>query len=682
MSNEDTEMAPVDDRSMYSYPPPSPPPAPPSVPPMRTQQLNFFTTKRQPAVQHPLAMGIIPPAQTGDRRTQTQPAAVASSSNRGAPARTDTALPKHTRIAVPPAQAQAAAGGSRNRAVLPAQAQAAAGISSKRAALPTPMDAIQSGSKRQFVSAPDQEVHEKELERMLNIAISEKEKTEMLDKRLLHVESQLHKSQCNKHELLDKITVQTQSAAQDDNMDELVQVEPELQDVQQQRADEQTAHAKQTADKANEIAGLMERLRPSHGPMVLPQGPFPAHPPRMLPQFINAQTHQQRRFQVIKTSGSRLLVIPLEPGGGNAEGGSADDTGSGNPREVFTLDPSDPKCMELITKAVRDVLQQLGVAAVTVNKESKSPWAPSKRATQRRRQQAAMSKEHDLYWKRALHEIWRVCYSRSTAEDFASYKSRSWDIEARHDSEDGWGVPDVSEEYLEDELHGLLQRSQEAWARWKPRLDPVALTVETEEEAIARVEANQKIRRGNIKASNTKKRKYEKRHKCVVMTIRIKTDAGGDEAKDLDAWEFFKEMLEHLAPGGMSSEEDEVRDIGGRLITKVYVVKICIWRPMAVTEYVEMINDTALPLKNAKGASLSPRIREDKIGSSAAPVGMPEAMYDKEWLADQRQKRPHYLKEVLKVSKEAFEFLVEATEGMNSESMDGEDSDVRMYFIS
>ncbi|KAJ7710889.1 hypothetical protein B0H17DRAFT_1123973 [Mycena rosella] len=301
MSHEDTEMAPVDDHPLYSYPPP----APPSVPPMRTQRLDFFK-RRQPGSSASTRDGYR--SACPDGWPQDPHPAAASSSNRAT--RTDTAFPTHTGIAVLLAQLLSAGRSPRQqqegRSSRPggrSWGQQQEGRSFRPDADPSGnfyQDAGQSGSKRQGVPAPDREVHEKELEIMSSKVISEKEKTRMLEQHLLHVELQLHKSQSNEHELLDKIAAQPQSAVQDDNLDELTQMEAELQDVQQQRADDKTAQAKQMTEKANEISGLLARLHPRSGPLVNLQGPFPSHPPRMIPQCISGRTHEKRRFEVVE----------------------------------------------------------------------------------------------------------------------------------------------------------------------------------------------------------------------------------------------------------------------------------------------------------------------------------------------------------------------------------------------
>ncbi|KAJ7710890.1 hypothetical protein B0H17DRAFT_1123974 [Mycena rosella] len=319
-----------------------------------------------------------------------------------------------------------------------------------------------------------------------------------------------------------------------------------------------------------------------------------------------------------------------------------------------------------------------------------------------------MTKEDNLYWKSTLREIWRVGYNRTTAEDFVSYTPVSADKvkrcndgfegpeddkygldleagymlslwneniidklvagiqEAHRENTDSWGVGEVSDQYLSAELFGLFKCLRDAWAQQRPRIIPGTMEAKTNGQAVARVAAARKKRLAAVKRTSAKQRKFEKRKKVVEMTLAIKNAARG--AIDIETWEFFKKLLDHLGSSGMSEEEDEPRDIGN-IVTTVYLVKICIWRAARVTDYFDTVDNTGLLLKT-RGTAPKPRIRsEDKLGSSPALVEMPESIYDEHWLAEQRERKPYYVENVLKVSKEAFNFLTEAVEGMDEEEV-------------
>jgi hypothetical protein len=61
-------------------------------------------------------------------------------------------------------------------------------------------------------------------------------------------------------------------------------------------------------------------------------------------------------------------------------------------------------------------------------------------------------------------------------------------IQTARDNQGGWGLPDVSEDYIKGELHGQLKRSQEAWALVQPRFLHASGQLETPEQVVARVE--------------------------------------------------------------------------------------------------------------------------------------------------------------------------------------------------
>jgi hypothetical protein len=55
--------------------------------------------------------------------------------------------------------------------------------------------------------------------------------------------------------------------------------------------------------------------------------------------------------------------------------------------------------------------------------------------------------------------------------------------------QNGWNLPDVSEEYIMGELYGQLKRAQEAWALVQPRFLPHCGQLESPEQVTKRVES-------------------------------------------------------------------------------------------------------------------------------------------------------------------------------------------------
>ena len=142
--------------------------------------------------------------------------------------------------------------------------------------------------------------------------------------------------------------------------------------------------------------------------------------------------------------------------------------------------------------------------------------------------------------------------------------------------------------------------------------------------------------------------------KAVKEVIAIKTS---QNAVDLEAWQYFRKLLEYLSVDGMSSEEDVVRDVGGQKLS-VFQVKLCVWRAEEVTEYLKFIDAEANnPIfRDHRGVKACPRISVD-TPSFRVPRGLPRNMHHPGWLADLESRCPDYLLDELCVSEEVFELL-------------------------
>ena len=62
------------------------------------------------------------------------------------------------------------------------------------------------------------------------------------------------------------------------------------------------------------------------------------------------------------------------------------------------------------------------------------------------------------------------------------------DLLQTHTDEGGWGLPDVSENYVQGLLHGHLKRSHDAWAVRNPRFSSTTGGFETNSEADKRAD--------------------------------------------------------------------------------------------------------------------------------------------------------------------------------------------------
>lgn len=121
-------------------------------------------------------------------------------------------------------------------------------------------------------------------------------------------------------------------------------------------------------------------------------------------------------------------------------------------------------------------------------------------------------------------------------------------------------------------------------------------------------------------------------------------------------------MLEYLSVGGMSEEEDGVRQLGTRTVP-VFLVKLCVWRAEAIGDYLHYIDDASenLSIRGTRGAKSLPRIRVEDESTMDVPTRLPRKMYDETWLKTQERERSCYVEQELQVSEEVFELLVLAT---------------------
>jgi hypothetical protein len=157
----------------------------------------------------------------------------------------------------------------------------------------------------------------------------------------------------------------------------------------------------------------------------------------------------------------------------------------------------------------------------------------------------------------------------------------------------------------------------------------------------------------------TDEQKFTRRKSCVQLTLKLKDD----QEVDVGTWQYLQDLLERLGKDGMSSEEEGVHDLGTTVVS-VYYVKLCVWRAKPITDYMLLIDRSAAEVKTSKGGSSGPRIRANTnpIGTTAAPPGLPRKMYDEQWLAEREKNAPYWVSTTLRVSEEAFQFLVSTME--------------------
>lgn len=232
----------------------------------------------------------------------------------------------------------------------------------------------------------------------------------------------------------------------------------------------------------------------------------------------------------------------------------------------------------------------------------------------------------------------------------------------------GWGLPDVSDGYLMGLLQNRLKQCREAWAKPQPRFSSAHGRLETEEEALDRASHNETVRLASSASRSRRQmvsmvsrfgadflnftQKFNRRVEIVKQVISLKT---GPNAPDLATWKYFAKMLDLLDVDGMSSEEDDVCDLQGNIIS-VFAVKVCFWRANEISQYLELIDKEAPNVLGPKSKP-APRVKSSVSGSTLRK-SLPEQMYNPRWLAGLNNE---YIEKELCVSKEVFDFLVFAT---------------------
>ncbi|KAJ7037646.1 hypothetical protein C8F04DRAFT_1256865 [Mycena alexandri] len=437
-------------------------------------------------------------------------------------------------------------------------------------------------------------------------------------------------------------------------------------------------HAKEMAEKTSEIMSLMNKLKTQATAAPSVDTDFPVGPPIMVPRFLSEGKRKTRRVdKFLKTPRAGVPILPLAVAPGTI------------PEEAVNFDPKEPSSVEAMTALIRQVIGELNIQEVQVG--GKTARVPSKGAQAVKEQQAKMTAEEDGLYKRSLRETWRSTFETTCSEDFQGYEPVSADrveacrtggagprpgefildfgagyakslwnrktmravvdcfLAAREASGNGWGLPPVSRVYVEEQFAGQLKRSQQAWAIWQPRFMQTELRYETSEEATARAQGYVAKRMVKVNNTSNKTRKLEKRKKIVGKIINFKLKS---KDRDLPTWKFFRELLQYLGPGGMSSEEPAT-EIQGGWPQSIFRVKVCGWRVSEVKSYLRLI-DKAGTKDRSKAFR---RVDTETPGSAAPPKGLPQSLYDPNWLASTKAENPEF-EEEWEVSREAFQLLV------------------------
>ncbi|KAK6966509.1 hypothetical protein R3P38DRAFT_2590782, partial [Favolaschia claudopus] len=218
----------------------------------------------------------------------------------------------------------------------------------------------------------------------------------------------------------------------------------------------------------------------------------------------------------------------------------------------------------------------------------------------------------------------------------------------------------VDRDFLVGLMYDKLQGYRGTWKKMQPQFNEETEHMETPQEA--RMRGAQQIQQHQLdtKSTSAKRRKYDDRHGTAVKTIDIKVLGG--RSGDVATWKRLLQMIQLLGVAGMSSEEEDELIVGD-LPSKLYRIKLCIWREPRVVDYLRFVDEqTFLDKQTQPGPKAAARIRDPANGPGVAPAprGLPKSLYNSEWLA---KVTPGYMKE-LNISKKAFELFVAATDRM------------------
>ncbi|KAJ7819311.1 hypothetical protein B0H13DRAFT_1582050, partial [Mycena leptocephala] len=112
-------------------------------------------------------------------------------------------------------------------------------------------------------------------------------------------------------------------------------------------------------------------------------------------------------------------------------------------------------------------------------------------------------------------------------------------------------------------------------------------------------------------------------------------------------------IIEKLGVQGMSSEEETEVEFEAEPM-KAYKVKICIWRNPEIVGYVQLVDkqtDALCEQTVKSGVYPARRLRStNEIGTSGAPKGLPDCLYNADWL----NRLGIFDREDLEVSEEEF----------------------------
>ncbi|KAJ7100530.1 hypothetical protein C8R44DRAFT_888339 [Mycena epipterygia] len=409
-----------------------------------------------------------------------------------------------------------------------------------------------------------------------------------------------------------------------------------------------------------------------------------------VPQSHTKETCVARKVHVVRSQSRPLPTNGLKSATEAESDGDSEDEELGDD-EMEELLADNPGLERLILEVVKRVMATRGR---TRNASIGSGVArqPTARRQAVIEQQNQITREQDLLWKRVVRAVWREQYKTYVADDFKGYetvaKSKVKECNAGKtvpasddytlDFNDGWNsslwnldvvggkltqrvqaayeagsrLPKVSDAYIAGLFYNQLKQAQGCWKELVPRFLPHKMAWEMPEEVADRVKSHKAKRSKDTTIQSSKRDKYKRRLKTVEVIIQR-----NQAPQDIEKWKYLLDVLKRLEVEGMSSEEEGTVAVDCTILS-IYKVKLCAWRAKPIQGYMDDIDVVEKDTKKATGGrQRTPRMRIDREGNSSARAGLPEQMYDPDWLVAQKRSNPAYVLHELKVLNETFQLL-------------------------
>ncbi|KAJ6627301.1 hypothetical protein B0H10DRAFT_1941426 [Mycena sp. CBHHK59/15] len=445
----------------------------------------------------------------------------------------------------------------------------------------------------------------------------------------------------------------------------------QVEEMQAASEDQLRSHKKAVSDKSNELLAMWAKQ-----PQPTSLGQVSAEPEFSQNRWFINQGKRASHYQVIKNSSTRIPVIPLHP----------------VPLPITTIVESEGAVRPLdggenqssIENAIVEALKNLGVFRTTSTGNKTKKHLTQKQATIKF-QQSSLTKDEDRQIKQLLRQMMRQTYNTKTADDFILYmpvpaedvalcNGGIWGPaidEYRLDFSEGYrsskwneivigklvakvlavleclDLPSVSEEYLEGEIHRQVIRARNAWALHQPHFMKESNQMEMQEEAHARANGFRNKHGESVLHQTQKQCKFDKHEKTITEVVELK---GLTVVADLATWKHLSKILCYLGMEGCHPRRKTTLQLG-KLSSE------------QIADYMWIVDKAAEHMRINKGANPAPRCVTGLEGKAQDLKGLPECMYNPEWLVKQKESRPLYY-DSLKVSKKAFSLLITATSRM------------------